>query len=50
MPNPPRIPVYTHSKIHKPTPVSKPITSGYDGPTKRISAFVNHLLQPIAQI
>ena len=51
MPNPPRIPVfYTITKIHKPTPVSRPIISGCNGPTERLSAFVNHLLQPIAQI
>ena len=50
-PNPPRIPVfYTLTKIHKPTPVGRPIISGCDGPTERISAFVDHLLQPIAQI
>ena len=40
---------YTLTKIHKPTPVGRPI-SGCDGPTERISAFVDHLLQPIAQI
>ena len=50
-PNPPRIPVfYTLTKIHKPTPVGRPIISGCDGPTERISAFVDYLLQPIAQI
>ena len=50
-PNPPRIPVfYTLTKIHKPTPVGRPIISGCDGPTERISAFVDRLLQPIAQI
>ena len=44
-PNPPRIPVfYTLTKIHKPTPVGRPITSGCEGPTERISAFVDHLL------
>ena len=49
-PDPPRIPVfYTLTKIHKPTPVGRPIISGCDGPTERISAFVDHLLQPIAQ-
>jgi len=49
--NPPRIPVfYTLTKIHKPNPVGRPSISGCDGPTERISAFVNHLLQPIAQI
>ena len=50
-PNPPRIPVfYTLTKIHKPTPVGRPIILGCDGPTERISAFVDHLLQPIARI
>ena len=50
-PNPPRIPVfYTLTKIHKPTPVGRPIISGCDGPTERISSFVDHLLQTIAQI
>ena len=50
-PCPPRIPVfYTLSKIHKPTPVGRPIISGCSGPTERISAFVDHLIQPIAQL
>ena len=40
---------YTLTKIHKPTPVGRPITSGCDGPTEGISAFVDHLTQPIAQ-
>ena len=40
---------YTLTKIHKPTPVGRPIISGCDGPTDRISAFVDHLIQPIAQ-
>ena len=32
-PNPPRIPsFYTLTKIHKPTPVGRPIMSGRDGP------------------
>ena len=49
-PNPPRIPVfYTLTKIHKPTPVGRPIVAGNDGPTKRISSFVDSLLQPIAK-
>ena len=39
-PNPPQIPVYyTLSKIHKPTPVGRPITSGCDGPTERLSVI-----------
>ena len=50
-PNPPRIPeFYTLTKIHKPTPVGRPIISGCDGPTERISAFVDFLLQPIARV
>ena len=49
-PNPPRIPVfYTLTKIHKPTPVGRPIISGVSGPTEKLSAFVEKLLQPIAQ-
>ena len=50
-PSPPRIPIfYTLTKIHKPTPVGRPIISGCDGPTERISAFlIDRLLQPIAQ-
>ena len=47
----PRIPVfYTLTKIHKPIPVGRPIISGCDGPTERISSFVDTLLQHIAQI
>ena len=49
-PQPPRIPIiYTLTKIHKPTPVGRPIISGCDGPTERLSSFVDKLLQPIAQ-
>ena len=50
-PNPLRIPeLYTLTKIHKPTTVGRPIISGCDGPTERISAFVDKLLQPVAQL
>ena len=49
-PNPPRIPIfYTLTKIHKPLPVGRPIISGCEGPTERISSFVDHFLQPITQ-
>jgi len=49
-PNPPKIPeFYTLTKIHKPTVVGRPIISGCDGPTERISCFVNRLIHPIAQ-
>ena len=49
-PNPQRIPVFhTLTKIHKPTPVGRPIISGCDGPTERLSSFVERLIQPIAQ-
>ena len=48
--NPPRIPVfYTLTKIHKSTPVGRPIISGCDGPTELLSSFVDRLIQPIAQ-
>ena len=49
-PNPPRIPiVYTLTKIQKPTPVGRPIISGCDGPTEKLSAFIDKLLQRITQ-
>ena len=49
-PDPPRIPVfYTLTKIHKPILVGRPIISGCDGPTERLSSFIDKLLQPIAQ-
>ena len=48
--NPPRIPIfYTLTKIHKPNPVGRPIISGCEGPTERISSFLDYLLQPIAK-
>jgi len=40
---------YTLTKSHKPTPVGRPIISGCDGPTERLSAFVDKLLQPIVK-
>ena len=41
---PPRIPeFYTLTKIHKNTPVGRPIVSGSSGPTERISSFVDSL-------
>ena len=47
-PCPPRIPeLYTLTKIHKPTLTGRLIISGCDGPTERISSFVDTLLQPI---
>ena len=49
-PTPPRIPIfYCLTKIHKPTPVGRPIISGCDGPTEKLSAFIDKLLQPITQ-
>ena len=49
-PNPPCVPVsYKLTKIHKPTPIGRPIISGCDGPTERPSSFVDRLLQPLAQ-
>ena len=44
-PSPPRIPVfYTLTIMHKPVPVGRPIISGCDGPTEKISSFVDTLL------
>ena len=49
-PNPPRIPVfYTLTKIHKSVRTGRPIISGCEGPTEKLSAFVDKLLQPIAK-
>ena len=49
-PNPPRIPIfYTLTKIHKPKSVGRPIISGCEGPTEKISSFVDSLLQPISR-
>ena len=36
-----------HSIIYKPNPVARPIISGWEGPTERISSFIDHLLQPL---
>ena len=50
-PKPPRVPeFYTLTKIRKPKPVGRLIISGCDGPTEKISAFVDKLIQPIAKI
>ena len=48
--NPPRTPqIYTLKNTLKPTPVGRPIISGYKGPSERISSFVDSLLQSIAK-
>ena len=48
-PNPPRIPIfYTLTKIHKPLPVGRPIISGCEGPTERISSC-GPFITPVAQ-
>ena len=50
-PSPPRIQLfYTLIKIHKPVLTGRPIISGCDGPTERISSFLDHILQPIAKV
>ena len=36
------------TKIHKKIPVGRPIVSDSSGPTKRISSFVDSVLQPVA--
>lgn len=40
---------YTLTKIHKPTPVGRPLVLGCDGPTEQISSFIYYILQPIAK-
>ena len=40
---------FRHTKIHKPSPVGRPIVSGCDGPAEKLSSFVDKLLQPMAQ-
>ena len=40
---------YTLTKIHKPIPAGRPIISGCEGPTERLSSIVDKLLQPIAK-
>ena len=37
---------YILTKIHKPTITGRPIIFGCDGPTERISSFVDTLQQP----
>ena len=50
-PSLPRIPVCdTLTKIHKPNPCGRPIISGCDSRTERISSRVDCLLQPIAKV
>ena len=49
-PNPPHIPIfYTLTKIHRLTPVGRPIISGCDGPMERVSTFVDWPIQPIVE-
>ena len=40
---------YNLTRIQKPTLVGRPITMGCDGQTKKLSCFVDKILQPIAQ-
>ena len=48
--NPPHITeFYALTKIQKVHPVARPIISGCEGPTERISSFVDSLLQPTAK-
>ena len=41
--------MYFLKKIHKNPPTARPIVSGCDGPTERISAYLDHWLQPLAK-
>ena len=49
-PNPVRTQeMYFLTKIHKNPYSERPIVSGCNGPTERVSAYMNHWLQPLAQ-
>ena len=41
--------MYFLKKIHKNPPSARPIVSGCDGPTEKISAYLDHWLQPLAK-
>ena len=41
--------MYFLKKIHKNPPTARPIVSGCGGPTERISAYLDHWLQPLAK-
>ena len=41
--------MYFLKKIHKNLPSARPIVSGCSGPTERISAYLDHWLQPLAK-
>ena len=41
--------MYFLKKIHKNPPTARPIVSGCDGPTERISAYLHHWLHPLAK-
>ena len=45
-PTPPPIPTFsTFTKIRKPTPVRRRLTSGCDKPTEKLSCFVDKILE-----
>ena len=41
--------MYFQKKIHKNPPSTRPIVSGCNGPTEKISAYLDHWLQPLAK-
>ena len=41
--------MYFLKRIHKNPPTARPIVSGCDGPTERISAYLDHWLQSLAK-
>ena len=46
----PRTPIfYMLPKIHKPNNPGRPIVSGCDGPTEKLSAYVDSYIKPLAQ-
>ena len=48
---PPRTPLfYMNPKIHKPNTPGRPIISGCDSPTEKLSIYIDHFLKPIVPL
>ena len=48
---PPRTPLfYMNPKIHKPNTPGRPIISGCDSPTEKLSIYIDHFLKPLVSL
>ena len=48
---PPRTPLfYMNPKIHKPNTPGRPIISGCDSPTEKLSIYIDHFLKPLVPL